>query len=60
MVKINFVNLFSLSYDAINGMEKKDSVSHIDYLKRKVMVGNNIQVHTTIFQIFQRTMSDCK
>ena len=59
MVKINFVNLFSLSYDAINGMEKKDSVNHIDYLKGKVMVGNNIQVHTTIFQIFQRTMSDC-
>ena len=39
----NFVNLFSLSYDAINGMKKKDLVDHIENLKGKVVVGNDIQ-----------------
>ena len=37
------VNLFSLSYDAINGMKKKDLVDHIENLKGKVVVGNDIQ-----------------
>ena len=37
------VNLFSLSYDAINGMKKKDLVDHIDNLNGKVVVGNDIQ-----------------
>ena len=39
----NLVNLFSLSYDAINGMNKKDLVGHIENLKGKVVVGNDIQ-----------------
>ena len=43
MAENNFVNLFSLSYDAINGMKKKDLVDHIENLKGKVVVGNNIQ-----------------
>ena len=37
------VNLFSLSYDAINGMKKKDLVDHIDILNGKVVVGNDVQ-----------------
>ena len=37
------VNLFSLSYDAINGMKKKDLVDHIDNLNGKVVIGNDIQ-----------------
>ena len=37
------VNLFSLSYDAINGMKKKDLVDHTDNLNGKVVVGNDIQ-----------------
>ena len=43
MAENNFVNLFSLPYDAINGMKKKDLVDHIENLKGKVVVGNNIQ-----------------
>ena len=43
MAETNFVNLFSLSYDAINGIKKKDLVDHIENLKGKVVVGNNIQ-----------------
>ena len=43
MAENNFTNLFSLSYDAINGMKKKDLVDHIENLKGKVVVGNNIQ-----------------
>ena len=43
MAENNFVNLFSLSYDAINGMNKKDLVDHIENLKGKVVVGNDIQ-----------------
>ena len=43
MAENNFVNLFSLSYDAINGMKKKDLVDHIENLKGKVVVGNDIQ-----------------
>lgn len=38
----NFVNLFSLSYDAINVIKKKDLVHHIENLKGKVVVGNDI------------------
>ena len=43
MAENNFVNLFSLSYDAINGMNKKDLFDHTENLKRKVVVGNDIQ-----------------
>ena len=43
MAENNFVNLFSLSYDAINGMKKKDLVDHIENLKGKVVVGKDIQ-----------------
>ena len=43
MAENNFVNLFSLWYDAINGMKKKDLVDRIENLKGKVVVGNNIQ-----------------
>ena len=42
MAENNFVNSFSLSYDTIHGMKKKDLVYHIENLKRKVVVGNNI------------------
>ena len=38
----NFVNLFSLSYDAISVIKKKDLVHHIENLKGKVVVGNDI------------------
>ena len=40
MAENSFVNLFSLSYDAINGMMKKDLVDHIENLMGKVVVGN--------------------
>ena len=43
MAENSFVNPFSLSYDAINGMKKKDLVDHIDNLNGKVVVGNDIQ-----------------
>ena len=43
MAKNNFVNLFSLSYDAIDGMKKNDVADHIENLKREVVVGNDIQ-----------------
>ena len=43
MVENNFVNLFSLLYDTIYGMKKKDLVDHIENLKWKVVVGNDIQ-----------------
>ena len=43
MAESSFVNLFSLLYDAINGMKKKDLVDHIENLKGKIVVGNNIQ-----------------
>ena len=42
MAENSFVNLFSLSYDAINGMKKKDLVDHIENLMGKVVVGNDI------------------
>ena len=41
MTENNFVNLFSLSYDAINGMKNKDLVGHIENLKGKVVVGKD-------------------
>ena len=43
MTENNFVNLFSLLYDAINGMKKKHLVDHIENLKGKVVGGNNIR-----------------
>ena len=43
MAENSFVNLFSLLYDAINGMKKKDLVDHIENLKGEIGVGNNIQ-----------------
>ena len=43
MAKNSFVNLFSLSYDAIDGMKKNDVADHIENLKREVVVGNDIQ-----------------
>ena len=43
MAEDNFVNLFSLSYDVINAMKKKDLVDHIENLKGTVVVGNDIQ-----------------
>ena len=39
----SFVNIFSLSYEAITGMKKKDLVDHIENLKGKVVFGNDIQ-----------------
>ena len=38
----NFVNLFSFSSDAINGMKKKDVVDHIENLKGKVVIRTDI------------------
>ena len=43
MAENGFLNLFSLSYDATNGMKKKDLVDHIENLKGKVVVGDDIQ-----------------
>ena len=43
MAENNFVNLFILSYDVINGMKKNDLVDHIENFKGKVVVGNDIQ-----------------
>ena len=43
MAENNPVNLFSLLYDAINGMKRKDLVDHVEILKGKVVVGNDIQ-----------------
>ena len=43
MAQSNLVNIFNLSYDTINGMKKKDLVDHIENLKGKVVVGNDIQ-----------------
>ena len=39
----NSTNLFKLSFDTINEMKKKDLVSEIGKLKRKVIVDNNIK-----------------
>ena len=38
----NFVNLFSFSSDAINGMKKKDVVDHIENLKGKVVIRTDV------------------
>ena len=43
MAENNFVNLFSLFYDCINGMKKKDAVDHIENLKWGLVVSNDIQ-----------------
>ena len=36
-------NIFELPFDAINAMKKKDLVSEIERLNRKVIVNNNIK-----------------
>ena len=43
MAENNLVNLFNLSYDAINEMKTKDLVDPIENLKGKIVVGNDIQ-----------------
>ena len=43
MAENNLVNLFNLSYDAINEMKTKDLVDSIENLKGKIVVGNDIQ-----------------
>ena len=43
MTENSFVNLFRLSYDDINGMKKKDLIDHIENMKGKVVIGNDIQ-----------------
>ena len=43
MAENNFVILFSLSCDVVNGIKKKNFVDHIENLKGKVVVGNDIQ-----------------
>ena len=54
MAENNFVNLFSLSYDAFNGMKKKDLVDYIDNLKGNVVVGNDIQeLYNEISKFFE-------
>ena len=42
MAENNFVNLFSLSFDAINEMEKKNLVDDIENLMGKEVVDNDI------------------
>ena len=54
MVENNFVNLFSLSYDAINGMKKKDLVDHIESLKGKYWLVMIFKVYSTKSLTFQR------
>ena len=50
----NFVNLFSLSDDAFNGMKKKDLVDYIDNLKGNVVVVNDIQeLYNEISKFFE-------
>ena len=39
----NTTNFFELSFDAISALKKKDLVSEIKKLKRKVIVDNNIK-----------------
>ena len=43
MAENNLVNLFNLSYDAINEMKTKDLVDPIENLKGKIVGGNGIQ-----------------
>ena len=42
MAENNFVSLFSLSFDAINEMEKKNLVDDIENLMGKEVVDNDI------------------
>ena len=53
----NFVNLFSLLYDVINGMKKKDLVNNIDNLEGKVVAGNDIE---SLFQQTSKTFTECR
>ena len=39
----DYVNLFDLTYDAINAIKKKDRVDYIDKMKGKVVADNQIQ-----------------
>ena len=51
-------NSFSLSYDAINGMKKKDLVNHNEDFRGKVVVGNDIQgLFNQIFKLSENV--DC-
>ena len=43
MAENDFLNLFSLLYDTIYGTKKKYLVDHLENLKGKVVVGNDIQ-----------------
>ena len=39
----DYVNLFDLTYDAINVIKKKDLVDYIEKMKGKVVTDNQIQ-----------------
>ena len=39
----NYVNVFDLTYDAINAIKKKDIVDYIEKMKGKVVADNQIQ-----------------
>ena len=39
----DYVNLFDLTYDAINAIKKKDLVDYIEKMKSKVVADNHIQ-----------------
>ena len=39
----DYVNLFDLTYDAINAIKKKDLVDYIEKMKGKVVADNEIQ-----------------
>ena len=39
----DYVNLFDLTYDAINAIKKKDLVDYIEKMKSKVVADNQIQ-----------------
>ena len=53
MAENNFVNLFILSYDVINGMKKNDLVDHIENLKGKEWLVKISKNHATKFLKFQ-------
>ena len=39
----DYVNLFDLTYDAINAIKKKDLVDYVEKMKDKVVAENQIQ-----------------
>ena len=39
----DYVNLFDLTYDAINAIKKKDLVDYIEKMKGKIVADNHIQ-----------------